>query len=448
MPMTLQDFATAELDRARTRQRFAQEDLKTNNAAVDAAKKDQTEAAKKLAQAERAAREIRAKLAEIPMPADGAALIAQLEGRIVESHTQEATTLDAEARIAAGRVRADRAAKEEARAGADVALDEARKSTADKKHDEYVQAKTRATTALASLPQDALDLLNDAARNQDFTSARMRIEGDIPAALLTRARARGQRELDALDAARTARTSREDALATELATNGGKAGAVFEKRLAFARAEAALRDFASRAEEDKAQAVQTFKAIATAPPLTQAVKDRIAALAADGAAALPAEQERDTTRAAVQAKQEQLDARIETVRDAGDDVAADTQVGTLTGELAALNATLNTKQAAFDIVKEDLDAWEAAVPESTWASLFALDEARRTLERLGALVPGTLVSDFDTAEDAYATRLGEAAAAARKAIDLEGDVAVRSAGVDALLDAKRRRVISALRGDR
>ena len=448
MPTTLKDFATAELDRAKTRQRFAQEDLKANNAAVDTAKKDQAEAAKKLAQAERAAREIRAKLAEIPMPADGAALIEQLEGRIVESHTQEASALDAEARIAAGRVRADRAAKEEARASADVALDEARKSTAEKKHDEWVQAKTRATGALGSLPQDAIDLLNDAAKNQDFTAARTRVEGDIPAALLTRARARGQRELDALEAARTARTSREDALATELATNGGKAGAVFEKGLAFARAEAALRDFASRAEEDKAQAVQTFKAIAAAPPLTQAVKDRIAALAADGAAALPAEQERDIARAAVQAKQEQLDARLETVRDAGDDVTADAQVGTLTGELAALNATLNTKQAAFDIVKEDLDAWEAAVPEATWAALFALDEARRTLERLGAVVPATLVSDFDTAEDAYATSLLEAAAAARRTIDLEDDVAVRSAGVDALLDAKRRRIISALRGDR
>jgi hypothetical protein len=460
MPTTLKDFATAELTLAKTRQRFAQEDLKAGNDAVDAAKKDQADAADKLARADRAAREIRAKLAEIPMPADGAALIEALEGEIVEAHTQEARALDAEARIAAGRVRADRAAREEARAGADVALAEARKASADKKHDEYANTDTTtppkkpkgwkptATTDLASLPQDALDLLNDAAKNHDFTAARTRVEGDIPAALLTRARARGQRELDMLDGARAARQTKEDDLATELATSGGKAGAVVEKRVAFARAEAALRDFVMRAKEETEQAVSTFKAIAAAPPLTQAVKDRIAALTADGAAALPAEQERDTARAAVQAKQAQVDARIEAVRDAAGDVATDAQVATLTGELATLTGTLDTKQAAFDAVKADLDAWEAAVPEATWTALFALDEARRTLERLGAIVPATLVSDFDSAEDAYATRLGEAAAAARKAIDLEDDVAVRSAGVDALLDAKRRRVISALRGDR
>ncbi|HEX9186820.1 MAG TPA: hypothetical protein VGB87_07105, partial [Vicinamibacteria bacterium] len=457
MPTTLKDFATAELDRARKRREFAQEDLQAANAAVNAAKDDQANAAQDLAAAERAAREIRAKLAQIPMPADGAALLEELEGKIVEGRAQEARALAAEARISAGRARADRAAKDEARASAAVALAEDRKKKAEARHLEYANTDTtteprkpkgwkpKATTDLAGLPQDADDLLNDATKNQDYAAAKARVEADVPAALLTRARDRGQKELDALAAARQAVKAKEDERATELAASGGKAGAVVEKEVAFARAEAALRDFVLRAEEERQQAVAAFKSIAASPALTQAVKDRIAALTAAGAAALPAEQDRDTARLAVEAKQALLDARIEAVRDGGGDVTTDAQVATLQGDLATANGALAAKQAAFDAVKADLDAWEAAVPETTWTALFALDEAKRTLDRLKVVVPATLVSDFDTAEDAYATRLGQAAEAARKATDLEDDLAVRAARAEALLDAKRRRVISALR---
>jgi hypothetical protein len=298
------------------------------------------------------------------------------------------------------------------------------------------------------LPGEADDLLNDAAKNQDFTAAKARIEADIPPALLGRARARAQKELDALAAAKTAAAAKEDAFAAELALNGGKAGEVVEKRVAFARARAALGDFVLRAKEEVEQAVKSFQAVPASPALTQAVKDSITALTADGTAVIPDEQARDTARAAVEAKQAQLDARIEVVRDGGGDVTTDAQVATLQGELAPLAADLAAKQAAFDLVKEDLDAWEAAVPETTWAALFSFDEATRTLTRLAAIAPATLVTDFDTAEDEYAKSLGEAAAAARKAVDLEDDLAVRATGVGVLVDAKRRRVISALRGDR
>jgi len=88
------------------------------------------------------------------------------------------------------------------------------------------------------------------------------------------------------------------------------------------------------------------------------------------------------------------------------------------------------------------------VPETTWAALFSFDEAARTLTRLTAIAPATLVTDFDTAEDEYAKSLGEAVGAARKAVDLEDDLALRATGVGVLVDARRRRVISALRGDR
>ena len=460
MPTTLKAFAAAELAKAEKRRQFAQEDLKDANVRLEAAKRVKADAAQTLATAERAARALRAELAQIAMPADGEALLEKLAEKIVEAHAQEARGLDADVQIAAARVGAERAAREEARATADVSRAEDRKKDADRKHDEYANTDTttepkkplgwkpKATTVLASLPQDAADLLNDATRNQDFTAATARVEDDIPADLLTRARERAQKELDAVERARTAARTKEDELATELATNGGKAGAVVEKRVAFARAEAALRDFVLRSEAEIEQAVNAFQSISAAPPLSAAVEDLITDLTASGSAALTAERERDTALAAVEAKQAQLDARIEVVRGDGGDVAADAQVATLQGELAPLVATLSAKQTALDGVKDDLDAWEAAVPETTWASLLALDEAKRVLQRLAAITPATLVGQFDTAEDAYATRLGEAAAASRKAVDLEDDLAQRAATAVVLLDAKRSRVLSALRGDR
>ena len=77
--------------------------------------------------------------------------------------------------------------------------------------------KPKATTDLATLPQSADDLLNDVTKNQDYTAAKARVEADVPAALRTRARDRGQKELDALAAARQAVKAKEDERNTRFA---------------------------------------------------------------------------------------------------------------------------------------------------------------------------------------------------------------------------------------
>ena len=454
---TLNDFASNELDKAKARQQTAQDQLKSVNLDLAAASKTRDDALKKLTEAQRAARDIRRKLAEIPMPADGDALLADLQAKILDARSNETQGLDAEKTVAILRARADRAAADVARATADVASASAAKAEAEKKQAEYANIadpkkpkgwKPTATTDLAGLPQDAKDLLHDVARNQDYVAAKARVKGDIPAELLARARERltSLRAADA-DAASEA-DAKEDELAVELALNGGKTGEVAERLVTFTRAETALRSFALNARDEMEQALKALQAISKAPPLSAPVRARIGALKAKGVAAIPKEQARDAARGDLAAKQASLDARIAVVRTGGGDPDTDAQVVDLRGKVAAAQADLTAKQTDLDAVQGDLDVWEAAIPDDAWASLYALEEAQGTLERLGAIVPGDLVDEFNAAESDYAAALAEAADAQRRARTLEDDHALRAAYVGLLLDSKRRRGIAALRGDR
>lgn len=441
-------FATAELATAKQRKEFAQEDLATAQAALAAAKGAHALAGTALADNERLARKIRQQLAQIPMPADGGALLAELETAIIAAREAQADVLDAEAHIDAEQAKLDRAGAGAAIAAAASGRFEAEVTATKRAHDERERWRTAVAGPLATLPDAAGDAIATPPHNAAWLAAKAKVEAAVPAALLTRARARAQRELDRLASARSIADARKDAIATELAASGGLAGATAEKKLAFERAEAALRAFAAGGEQELLQARALLDKVAAAPALTAAVKARIAALEADAVPVITVEQDRDTAQAAVDTKQAQLDARIETVRDAGGDVATDAQIATLTGELTTLTTALVAKQDAYDAVKSKIDLWEAAVPESAFADLLDLDEAKRALDRLAAADPAALQADFDSAESDYASALADAAAAGRKLQSLEAGSAIESRRVDVLVNARRSRLIVELRGDR
>ena len=245
-----------------------------------------------------------------------------------------------------------------------------------------------------------------------FTAAQARIDSEIPAALLSLARAGRGLEARRTALAGIAARRAEDAEVAEQAASNGVEGIVAQESVGLRRAEEALESYVRRGPERFSRALASLTQAADPEhgPLTAAQQ---AAIAATDDPMLQAERD-----AAAAAGDTVLQAR-RAVLDAEDDLAAarlaflvvnpdaepaevDADPGVQAAQAALVMAEGVVTAAEADVTAEVqgmIDAWEASVPDDTaWRRLNSFDTAAEILQELGGINPANLGGGLTTAE--------------------------------------------------
>jgi hypothetical protein len=272
-------------------------------------------------------------------------------------------------------------------------------------------------------------------------AADTRIQGDVPAALLTRAFER-----------RTAVV--QDQKNAKAAASAAQALSANKLREASVQADADLIAFATLASSRLESSKATLSLVvnpATAP-LTAEEKSRLAdaTLVAAAATAMPAEKTRDDARAALSAKQAVLDDAILQARNTDIDVD-------LTTVQAVTDATKDRDDAQKDFDKavtdftpamqDDLHRWESALPQANWDLVHQLEEAKATLNELQAASLVAMTGAIATAEKAWVADLFARDKADRTSDWIDALVKSRASALEFETNANRQRRFTALRGD-
>lgn len=301
-------------------------------------------------------------------------------------------------------------------------------------------------------------ILSDPDPDGPVKAAKTRIEGDIPVDLLSRARERGKAEEnsatragDALAAAAAALyTFRQSELGTEVELEAAQKD--------FAAAEEAIAEVVLRGASRLEVAIGLLAGIGQSRPLSNAEKAAIAAATAAGKVAAGLEKIRDDAAADLAQKRAALEQKRLQLRAANVDanVESDMAVIDLKNEVQQLESDLldanNDFQAAPMPGQKThpvaLDDWEAAVPDRAWANLPAFDQAMAILTGLSGINAGTLKTQLENSEDAYAKALLAADKERRTREFLSATVSGRRPDADVAAAFLDRRRLAALRGDR
>ncbi len=510
-PTTILDYVNQRRDSAKLAATSAQQRLAQAQATIAAKSEELAGATSAFADLSKQADEIRKKLAAVPTPADGEALLDALEQVIIRSRTQRLTILKTQAELDAARAAAQSAQSLLNAASARSANAESQVKQADQAHQQRVQLKAALNAApLSTIHTDA----GNALINKPFTDAKTRIESDIPAKLLTRAEERLAAEMARIARAVSDALAADTAALAERDENGGATGQAEKQWVAFLRAETAVRDLVNTAKSrfDQAQATLAQVADANHSPLTpeqterindatlkaareaaadeeqtrdgklkdvndargalageilkakadnknpddvQAVKDAQAALTTAEAAFKTAddawrakEKDRDAKLADVESKRAGLAKAIQAAIAAKKD--PDTDANVIAAKTALTNAQDALETAEDDYEQSNhgiLHAWEAAVPDSAWQLLADYEEARRMLDGLKASSPSQLEDDLEKAEEEYVKARLKADASANVLEQLGAEQAQRAGRRQSALQNEGHRLLSALRGD-
>lgn len=440
-PTTLLELATRHRDAAQAAHTHAEQTLANASTDLGAAARDHAVASAAFAALEQRVAALRAALAQVATRADGEALLLELEQQTLALRTQQARLLEIESDVLVLS-----AAQAQARTALAAAATDLQQATADLA--EVTQASTRraaldaalAAPPLASLRNDANAALNTAPQNQSFTTARARLEADLPATLLAQARARRQPVRTHLDDLEALVRAAEDAGAERLAAR-------------FERAEADLEDYVGRAKSRYDAARQALARVAdpTQSPLTAEQKARIheATLKAKADAAAAIEKDRNDRRADLAAATKALAEALLIARAA--DIDADPEetqaVKDARQDLTDAQAALAQAEAAYTpALRNDLDTWEAAVPDATWRLLEDFETAHATLIELSQ-DPAPLAAALDAAEAALVTALLAADKKTRANAFFAAEAARHAAELASQQTLSTRASFSALRGD-
>jgi len=296
--------------------------------------------------------------------------------------------------------------------------------------------------------EDAENVLDSAKK---ITTPQGDVNGDIPTKLFAQGHDRRAKRATRIGKTAEHALEAEDALADKLA-DAGLEGEIEQKRIAFERSEAALRDFAINGKERYDRALARLAEVKKGGRINGDERARLTSLTADGEAAIALE-------AAVVTAQEALDAQRDAVEAARRTaLAADptknpddaTAVKTELNKLPALQATLDGAEAAYTpAARSNLDAWEAAVPDATWALFEAYESALDTLAELTAIGdPATALADqLDKDEKAYVQALAAARENERVVIALSAFTQGRRERASVASQSAPARLLGALRGD-
>ncbi len=458
MPTELTAYADDQAKRLGQAKKDAQAALTDAQSGYAQARAATMETGGKIAALESEIARTRAKLAAIVTPADGEPLLDELAQKTAELHSRQAEALDAEEDLRINEAAVQRANAEVARitaalAGAEAALGEATEQ--EKRRDAlFGRIDEEPLKGLAG-PTGAA---HGALENPPYKTAKARVEAEIPDALRKLAAKRRENEEKAHKLRREFTDLTLAKLGDELDAHGGAAGKAEKKRGDFERAQEDLRDFVVRGKErfDHAQGILAIAADPERDPLTDAQKDEIAAaddqdLQDDrdeaAAKALDVETKRgDVLDAAIKYDRAALAARA---KDVDAKVEDDADVKTAKDELKDANDKLETAKTAYTpVMRELVDEWEAAVPDSAWRRLDNFLKAEAMLKGLEGTDKNGLRTKYQAAEGALGDALAEGAKRARTTTALEAERARSTAFVDFHTTASDRLLFSALRGDK
>ncbi|MBA3440953.1 MAG: hypothetical protein H0T92_13895 [Pyrinomonadaceae bacterium] len=412
-PTTLLEFATAEESALKKEKVKAQKSVKDAQEEQAAARATHNSVVAELTVLENQAANIRKELASVPTPADGDALLDQLEQKIIDMRAKQAAILAAEEIVEVSKAKLDRANVEinlvAARLGeAEAVLAEAKQQS--KQREDLKKKLTQ--PPLATLKDDADAALNTPPHNKPFTDAKARIK-DIPADLITRAQERLKSAVDQLALTQTTAAEAQELVNAELNTNGGLAGKTEKLRVEFLRAEEAFRNYVLKSKEmfDQARAMLALVANPDHDPLTAAQVERIKELEADGILAAPKEKERDDARAEEKAKEAalakaKLKAQVKDIDadlDADPDVqAAMTALNTARAARAAEDQTWNEKEAERDAAQAVVNTTKAALDKAILkAKADKIDPDTDAAVQAARAALADAEKDFNQADDDY-----------------------------------------------
>jgi hypothetical protein len=448
---TLLEYAEAEEQAFKDENARAQKDLRKAQDDLEAAQADIDAHTKERAKQQDEAAKIRRKIAETTVAADGKKLFEDLERTVARIRAEEADVLDAEQRIADAETRIQTAQEEVDRTAARKAGAEVEHKAQKDRDDERTRLKNLVTGTLSGLPADA-DVGTAGPAKTAATDAEKRLDGskggDIPKKLFDHAEARWKARSKRLGAVVKAADDAEDTYAGEQA-KAGLEGKGREAWIAFTRSERALTAFALTGKERYQRALAQLAAVKASTPLSADEAARLDELKTKGEAAITKEQARDQAQDTLdQALDKVEDARLKALKkDPTKDPETDATVQAARGDEQTARTALEPKQTAYEAVKADLDVWEAAVPEATWALFEDYEEALAALKEIAAVKPGDLKQDATDDEKAYAQALAAHESNERTVLALAEETKRRRERSAHARASERGLLIAALRGD-
>jgi hypothetical protein len=447
----LLDFWTAEETTLKGLVGKAQADLDKAHAARDVARAAVAKAAADQATTQAAIAAMKAQLAADLTPADAAAHAKALRVLVVQLHGQGGAGMLAADDLAHAEAAATRAGSQVARMTASLANATAMKDAATKRD----KARTDMGTALAKAPLLGLKAAATAAQTgPEQVAASARLTTDFPAALLSLLDRRRKVVLGHQTNVETAVSVTAALLATQLGT-AGPAAAVEGVRPAYEAAWFALGDYVRTAPDELDRALRLFTSVkdATKPTPEEANDIATGPYQADGAAAIPVEDARNTA--------------IGTLDTAAHALGKATVAAQAPDPSADVTATVAAQQTAYNNAKTDLETgkepafstgapsektleglWEAALADGEYALSAAFGEAGDVLTRLAGLDPAVLQTALDNAEKALVDAL-TAAVKADRTTQYLNDVLAEQTDLAVRFRAMRGDAITSLvRGDR
>jgi hypothetical protein len=511
MATTILDYVTSRRNSAKQAVTSTQQQLATAQTAVSNAATNLAAETALLVSLDKSAADIRQKLATIPTPADGEALLADLEQVTIRQRASQSDIVDVQRELAVAQGDAAVAQADLARATAQLNAAEADlklATDANKRRDDWKTAL--ATEPLKSIDTAATTLLAGPA----FTQAKARITADIPAKLLARAEERRAAEAARIESAETKTKAAAGAVVAEHIAKGGLSVQATDQLQAFAEIESATGEFVTSGATRFAQAQALLADVATPEnsPLTAEQSERIndASLKASREAAADEEKAVEDKRKALEAKQAILDDAIVAAKADPEDATKAQDVIDAQGEVDTAQTAFDTendawldnlkdyeaaisdvedKQKALNLARQNaiarkvdpetdpavmaakpllaaaelalktaedaykasphgiLHAWEAAVPDATWRLFEQYEQAQETLTALKNSPATSVQSTLDTAQTAYVTAQLNADASTSVLSQLVAEQELRATRDAGMRQAASARLFSALRGD-
>jgi hypothetical protein len=152
----------------------------------------------------------------------------------------------------------------------------------------------------------------------------------------------------------------------------------------------------------------------------------------------------------VVAKQFELELAIAKARiqDLEADPEDDATVQSVRAELSALETTLASAESSYTAAHQDnLDLWEASIPDHIWANLAAYEEAQTLLSGIKDADPAVLATAMDTAETDLADGLEQEDLCTRTNNFLEETMAQWDERSEYAANKRKQRLLGAIRGD-
>jgi len=438
---------TTEKNHAQTAMRTAQTALTDGLAALQTATNDFTTQTNAIAA-------LRTQLEAIVTRADAAPLLRQLETRTIAQRSANATILIQQSVVDNARADLDAArALMQAIDAAMVAM-QAAVTAAEATHIKREAAKNTMTQPPLT---DVVTRVTDLLASQIFTDAETRINADFPPALKARSLAGAQYAEDKAKRAATTRTDIQALIDANYNSSGNAKDKIAALERALNDADQALYDYASRASSrcDVAEAVLERIGSTDNAALTTEEHDAIndVTLLPVRVTAASAEDARDAAADAADAAQAKYDVEYLKVLATAGAAGVTAALADSTSDLAQTKTDLDNaennlteKAQNYDLVRETMDTWRTAVPDSAWRDLFDFQAAENTLNDLKQ-DPSAVITAASNAEAAVLTGLLAADEEARLLRIYTQTVDTRTGAAHvatALLDRAR---FSALRGD-